>query len=77
MIRIVYSVKSQEAKKSRFFPQGMDEAKYLRRYIANYEYVNISSFAVLDIELRLEKEGDLHTYRLRFSFKFIQLKAQN
>ena len=36
------------------FSQGTDDSKNLRcetLYIANYEYVNISSFAVLDIEL--------------------------
>ena len=46
-------------------------------YIANYEYVTISSFAVLSIKLWLEADGDLHTDHPLYSFKFIQLKAQN
>ena len=43
----------KEAKKSSFFSQGTDDSKNLRRatlYIANYEYVNIYSLAVLGIE---------------------------
>ena len=41
------------------FSHGTDESKNLRfetRYIGDYEYVNISRFAVLGIQLRLEED---------------------
>ena len=54
--------------------------KYLRcetLYIVDYEYVNISSFAVLGIKLWLQEDGDLNRNDRLYSFKFIQSKAQN
>ena len=57
MIRICLNVKSQWAKQIEVFSQGTDDSKNLRcetLYIGNYEYVNISSFAVLAIKLMLE-----------------------
>ena len=39
-----------------------DDSKYLRcetLYIGDYEYVNITSFAVLGIKVWLEEDGDL------------------
>ena len=78
MIRMSLDVESQRTKKIELFSQGTDESKNLRcetLYIANYEYVNISRFAVLDIELRLEEDGDLHTNHSLSSFQFIHSKA--
>ena len=43
------------------FSQGTDNSKNLRSEtlcIADYEYVNISSFAVLDIKLWVEEDGE-------------------
>ena len=51
-------------KKSIFFSRGTDDSNNLRfetLYIATYEYVNISNFAVLDKKFWLEENGDLHT----------------
>ena len=31
-------------------------------YISNYEYVNISTFALSDVKLWLEEDGDLNTH---------------
>ena len=62
MIRICLNVKSQWPNKSRFSPQGTDDSINLRcetLYIGDYEYVNISSFAVLGIKLWLEEDGNL------------------
>ena len=45
------------------FSQGTNDSKNLRcetLYIGNYEYVNISSFAVFGIKLWLEEDGDLN-----------------
>ena len=64
-------------KKIEVFSQGTDESKNLRcetMYIGDYEYVNISRFAVLGIKLWLEEDGDLSDSI--YSFKFIQSKAQ-
>ena len=50
-------------KKLLVFSQGTDDSENLRcetLYIGNYEYVNISSFAVLGIKLWLEEDGDLN-----------------
>ena len=50
-------------KKSRFSPNGPKTQKILRckaLYIGHYEYVNISSFAVLGIKLSLEEDGNLN-----------------
>ena len=46
-------------------------------YVADYQYVNITSFAVWDINLWLEEDSDLDTDHPLYSFKFIQSKAQN
>ena len=62
------------------FSQETDDSNNLRcetLYIADYEYINITSFAVLDIKLWLEKDSDLDTNHPLYSFKFIQSKAQN
>ena len=62
MIRVCLNVKSQQTKKIEVFSQGTDDSNNLRcetLYIGDYEYVNISSFAVLGIELWLEEDGDL------------------
>ena len=64
LIRISLSVKSQGAKQSRFPPQETDDSKNLRcetLYTADHEYINITSFAVLDIKLWLEEDSDLDT----------------
>ena len=45
-------------------------------YIGDYEYVNISSFAMLGIKLWL-KDGDLNKNDPLYSFEFIQSKAQD
>ena len=80
MIRISLSVKSQGTKKIEVFSQGTDDSKNVgceTLYIADYEYINITSFAVLDIKLWLEEDSDLDTDRPLYSFRFIQSKAQN
>ena len=62
------------------FSQGTDNSKDLRcetLYIGDSEYVNISSFAVLDIKLSLEEDDDLNRNDPIYSFKFVQSKAQN
>ena len=62
------------------FSQGTDDSKYLRSetvYIGDYEYVIISSLAVLGIKLWLEEDGNLNRNDPLYSFKFIQSKAQN
>ena len=43
----------------------------------NYEYVNISTFAVLGKKLWLKEHGDLNRNDPLYSFKFFQSKAQN
>ena len=75
MIRISLNVKSQGTKIIEIFSQGTDDSKTLRcEYIADYECVNISSFAVLGIKLWLEEDGNLDIDRSLYSFKFIQSK---
>ena len=62
------------------FARRADDSKNLRcktLYNGAYEYVNISSFAVLDMKLWLQEESDLNRNYLLYSFKFIQSKAQN
>ena len=57
-----------------------NKSKYLTceaLYITDYEYINISSFAVLGIKLWLEEEWDLHIDQPLYSLKFIQSKVQN
>ena len=78
--RICLNVKSQRTKKIEVFSKGTDDSKNLRcetLFIGDYEYVNISSFAVLGIKLWLEEDGDLNRNDPLLSFKFIQSKAQN
>ena len=80
MIRICLNVKSQRTIKIEVFSQGTDDIKNLRcetLYIGNYEYVDISSFAVLGIKLWLAEDRDLNRNDPLYSFKFIQSKAQN
>ena len=72
MIRIYFSVKSQQTKKIEVFSQGINNSKILRcetLYIGNFEYVNISSFAVLSIKLWLEENDDLNINDLLLSIK--------
>ena len=80
MISISLSFQSQGTKKIGVFSQGTNDSKNLRcetLYIADYEYINITSFAVLDIKLWLEKDSDLNTYHPLYLFYFIQWKVQN
>ena len=80
MIRICLNFKSQRTKKIEVFSYGTDDFKNLRcetLYIGDYEYVNISSFSVLSIKLRLEEDGDLNRNDPLYSFKFILSKAHN
>ena len=74
MIRICLNVRSQRTKKIYVFSQGTDDSKNSRcetLYIGDYEYINISSFAVLGIKLWLEEDGDLNRNDPLHSFKFI------
>ena len=70
-------------KKSRFFQkvqEQTDDSKNLRRetlYISVYECVNISTFALSDVKLWLEEDGDINTHQPLYSFRFIQSRAQN
>ena len=67
-------------KKIEVFSQRNGDSKNLRcetLYIADCEYINITSFAVLDIKLWLEEDSDLDTDHPLYSFKFVQSKAQN
>ena len=80
MIRISLNFKSQGTKKIEILSQGTHDLKNLKcetLYIVNYEYVNISSFSVLDIKLSREEDGDLNKDHSLYSFKVIQSKAQN
>ena len=63
---------------SKFSLKGLTTPKIcdVRLYIGNYEYVNVSSYAVLGKKLWLE-DGDLDINYPLHSFKFIQSKAQN
>ena len=63
VITICLNVKSTQTNKIVVFSQGTDDSKNLRcetLYIGDYEYVNIPSFAVLGIRLKLEEDGDLN-----------------
>ena len=55
MIRIFLNVKAQGTKKTGFSPKGPTTPKLRCEtlYIGNYEYMNISSLAVLDILLKV------------------------
>ena len=80
MIIIYLNVKPQRTRKIEVFSQETDDSKNLRcetLYIGDYEYVNISSFAVLGIKLWLEEDGDLNRIDPLYLFRFIQSKAQN
>ena len=80
MIRICLNVKSQQNRKIEVLSQGTDDSKNLRcenLYIGDYEYANISSFAVLGIKLWLEEDCDSYRNDPLYSFKSIQSKAQN
>ena len=62
VIRICLNIKSRWIKKIDVFSQGTDDSKYLRcetLCTGDYEYVNISSFAVSGIKLWLEEDGNL------------------
>ena len=74
------NVKSQRTKKFKIFSQGTADSKQLRcetLYVGNYEYVNISGFAVLGVKLWLEEDGDLNRNGPLYSFKFVQSKTLN
>ena len=74
MIRICLNVNYQRTNKIDVFSQGIDESKNLKcetMYIGDYEYVKISSFAVLGIKLWLEEYGDLNSNDTFYSFKFM------
>ena len=67
MVRISLNAKPQGTKKIEIFSQWTDDSKNLRcetLHIADYEYVNIFSFAMLDIKLWLEENDDLNTDHL-------------
>ena len=78
-MRIYLNVKFQQTKKSRLSPKGptTKNLRYVALCISDYEYVNVSSFAVLRIKLWLEEDGDLNRNDRLYSVKFIQSKAQN
>ena len=69
--------------KSRFLQkvqEQADDSKNLRRetlHISVYECVNISTFALSDVKLWLEEDGDVNTNHPLYSFRFIQSRAQN
>ena len=80
VIKICLNVKSQQARNIYVFSQGTGDSKNLRcetLYIGDDEYVSISNFAVFGIKLWLEENGGLTTDDPSYSFKFIQLEAQN
>ena len=70
-------------KKSRFLQkiqEQADDSKHLRRetlYISVYECVKISTFALSDVKLWLEEDGDVNTHHPLYSFRFIQTRPQN
>ena len=73
-MRICLNVNYQRTKNIDVFSQGIDESKNLKcetMYIGDYEYVKISSFAVLVIKLWLEEYGDLNRNDTFYSFKFM------
>ena len=60
MIRICLNVKYEWTKKIEVFSQGSDDSKNLRcetLYIGDQKYVNISSFAGLDLKLWMGEDG--------------------
>ena len=46
-------------------------------YISVYECVNISIFALFDVKLWLEEDGNVNTHHPLYPFIFIQSRAQN
>ena len=83
MNRISLNVKSQGTEKSGFLQkvqEQADDSKNLRRgtlYISIYECVNISTFALSDVKLWLEEDGNVNTHHPLYSRIFVQLRAQN
>ena len=80
MIRISLSANSQGTKKIDVFSQGTDDFKNLgckTLYITDYEYVNISSFAVLDRKLWLEENSNLDTNRLYFHSSLLNRRLKS
>ena len=57
--------------------QADDSKKSETLYISVYECVNISTFALSDVKLWLEEDGDVNTHHPLYSFRFIQSRAQN
>ena len=61
-------------KKSKFLQkvqEQTDDSENLRRetrYISVYECVNISTFALSDVKLWLEDDGDINTHHPLYSF---------
>ena len=71
IIRISLNSKSRGTEKIEVFSQGTDDSKTLTcetLYVADYECVSISSFAVLDIKLQLEEDTNSGTDFLLYSF---------
>ena len=63
MIRIPLNVKSEGTKKIEVFSQGTGDSNNLRcetLYIADYEYISITSFTVLDIDQFPKRHGLVH-----------------
>ena len=55
-----------------------DDSENLRHetlYISVYECVNISTFALSDVKLWLEEDGNINTHHPLYSFRFIQSSA--
>ena len=58
------NVESQGTEQVKLFSQGTSDAQNLRYETlaaANYEYVKISSFAMLDMKFWMNEDDDLHT----------------
>ena len=62
-------------KRSNFSPKDLWLPRYETLAIADYDYVNIFSFAVLGIKLWLKEDGDLYTDHTQYSFKSVHSKA--
>ena len=64
MIRTLSNVKSQGTEETKLFSQGTDDSQNLRHETlaaADYDYVDISSFTVLDIKFRMRKKMIIYT----------------
>ena len=80
LIKMSLNVKSQGTKVIEFSSQGTNDSKNMRRgplYVADYEYVNISSLTVLDIKLWLEKMAAYTQINLYIHSNLFNLEAQN